>query len=60
VRAFELSPPERAAAGLALALLALHALAPGETLEYQRRLLAHEPWRVLTAHLSTSTGRTPS
>jgi rhomboid family GlyGly-CTERM serine protease len=51
MRAFELSPPEGVAAGLALALLALHALAPGETLEYQRRLLADEPWRVLTAHL---------
>ncbi len=51
MRAFDLSSPERLAAGLALALLALHALAPGDALEYQRRLLADEPWRVLTAHL---------
>ncbi|MGZ9032126.1 MAG: rhombosortase [Burkholderiaceae bacterium] len=39
------------AVGLALALLVLHALAPGAPLEYQRHLLAREPWRVLTAHL---------
>ena len=51
MRALELSPPERAAVGLALALLVLHALAPGEPLEYQRHLLSREPWRVLTGHL---------
>ncbi|MGZ8254468.1 MAG: rhombosortase [Burkholderiaceae bacterium] len=39
------------AVGLALALLVLHALAPGVPLEYQRHLLGREPWRVLTAHL---------
>ena len=39
------------AVGLALALLLLHALAPGELLEYQRHLLTREPWRVLTGHL---------
>ena len=51
MHALELSPPERVAVGLALALLLLHALAPGEALEYQRRLLTGQPWRALTAHL---------
>jgi rhomboid family GlyGly-CTERM serine protease len=51
VRALRLSPPERAAIGLALALLALQALAPGDALEYQRGALARQPWRLLTGHL---------
>ena len=51
MRALELSPPERVAVGLALALLVLHALVAAEPLEYQRHLLAREPWRVLTGHL---------
>jgi rhomboid family GlyGly-CTERM serine protease len=51
VRTLRLSPPERAAIGLAIALLALHALAPGDALEYQRAALARQPWRVLTGHL---------
>ena len=51
MRAFEFSPPERVAVGLALALLLLHALAAGDVLEYRRQALAHEPWRALTAHL---------
>jgi rhomboid family GlyGly-CTERM serine protease len=51
VRTLRLSPPERAAIGLALALLALHALAPGDALEYQRGALARQPWRLLTGHL---------
>ncbi len=46
-----MSPAERVAVGLALALLVLHALAPGESLEYQRHRLALEPWRALTGHL---------
>lgn len=51
MRATELSPPERVAIALALALLLLQALAPGESLEYQRRALVDQPWRALTAHL---------
>ena len=51
MRALELSPPERVAVGLALVLLLLQALAPGEALEYQRRTLAGQPWRAVTAHL---------
>ncbi|MGB2817821.1 MAG: rhombosortase [Burkholderiaceae bacterium] len=51
MRAFKMSPAERVAVGLALALLVLHALAPGESLEYQRHRLALEPWRALTGHL---------
>lgn len=51
MRTLRLSPPERAAIGLALALLALHALAPGDALEYQRGALARQPWRLLTGHL---------
>jgi rhomboid family GlyGly-CTERM serine protease len=51
VRALRLSPSERAAIGLALALLAVHALAPGDALEYQRSALARQPWRLLTGHL---------
>ena len=51
VRAPRLSPPERAAIGLALALLAVHALAPGDALEYRRSALAQQPWRLLTGHL---------
>ena len=51
MRALQLSPPERVALALALALLLLQALAPGESLEYQRRALAGQPWRALTAHL---------
>ena len=51
MRAFELSPPERVAVVVALALLVLQALAPGEALEYQRQRLALEPWRALTGHL---------
>jgi rhomboid family GlyGly-CTERM serine protease len=51
VRALRLSPPERAAIVLALALLAVHALAPGDALEYQRGALARQPWRLLTGHL---------
>ena len=51
MRTIELSPPERVAIALALALLLLQALAPGEPLEYQRHALADQPWRALTAHL---------
>jgi rhomboid family GlyGly-CTERM serine protease len=51
VRVIVLSPPERAALGVALILLVLHALAPGEALEYRRSALASEPWRALTGHL---------
>ena len=51
VRTLRLSSPERAAIGLAIALLALHALAPGDALEYQRGALARQPWRLLTGHL---------
>lgn len=51
VRTFRLSPPERAAIALAIALLALHAFAPGDALEYQRDALARQPWRALTGHL---------
>jgi rhomboid family GlyGly-CTERM serine protease len=51
VRTLRLSPPERAAIALAIAVLALHAFAPGEALEYQRGTLARQPWRVLTGHL---------
>ena len=43
-----------AAAGLpilVLFLLAIELLAPGESLEYRRALLASEPWRLLTGHL---------
>jgi rhomboid family GlyGly-CTERM serine protease len=36
---------------MAIALLALHALAPGDALEYQRGALARQPWRVFTGHL---------
>jgi len=51
VRTLRLSPPERAAIAVAIALLALHAFAPGDALEYQRDALARQPWRVLTGHL---------
>ncbi len=51
VRTLRLSPPERAAIAVALALLALHAFAPGDALEYQRGALARQPWRALTGHL---------
>jgi len=51
VRTLRLSPPERAAIAVAIALLALHAFAPGDALEYQRGALARQPWRVLTGHL---------
>ena len=51
MRTPELSPPERAAIGLALALLVLQAVAPGDALEYRRAVLAPEPWRALTGHL---------
>jgi len=51
VRTLRLSPPERAAIGLAVVVLALHALAPGDALEYQRGALARQPWRLLTGHL---------
>ena len=51
MRALPLSPPERVAIGLALALLVLHALGTGDALEYRRALLAREPWRVVTGHL---------
>lgn len=47
----ELSPPERAAIGLAIALLLIHALAPGAVLEYRSIALAQQPWRILTGHL---------
>jgi rhomboid family GlyGly-CTERM serine protease len=36
---------------VAIALLALHAFAPGDVLEYQRGALARQPWRALTGHL---------
>jgi len=39
------------AIGLAIALVALHALVPGDALEYQRGALARQPWRLLTGHL---------
>lgn len=51
MRTFETSPPERVALGAAIALLALHAFAPGESLEWRRALLAAEPWRIVTGHL---------
>jgi rhomboid family GlyGly-CTERM serine protease len=51
VRTLRLSPPERAAIAVAIALLALHAFAPGDALEYQRGALARQPWRVFTGHL---------
>jgi rhomboid family GlyGly-CTERM serine protease len=51
VRTLRLSSPERAAIGLAVGLLALHALAPGDALEYQRGALARQPWRLVTGHL---------
>ena len=51
VRTLRLSPPERAAIGLAVVVLALHALAPGDALEYQRGALARQPWRLVTGHL---------
>jgi len=51
VRTLRLSPPERAAIGLAIVVLALHALAPGDALEYQRGALARQPWRLVTGHL---------
>jgi rhomboid family GlyGly-CTERM serine protease len=51
VRTLRLSPPERAAIAVAIALLALHAFALGDALEYQRGALARQPWRVLTGHL---------
>lgn len=51
MRTLRLSPPERAAIGLAIVVLALHALAPGDALEYQRGALARQPWRLVTGHL---------
>ena len=51
MRTLRLSTPERAAIGLAIALLALQALAPGDALEYQRSALERQPWRLLTGHL---------
>jgi rhomboid family GlyGly-CTERM serine protease len=51
MRTLRLSAPERAAIGLALVLLALQALVPGDALEYQRSALARQPWRFLTGHL---------
>jgi len=51
VRTLRLSSPERAAIGLAVVVLALHALAPGDALEYQRGALARQPWRLVTGHL---------
>jgi rhomboid family GlyGly-CTERM serine protease len=51
MRTLRLSTPERAAIGLAIALLALQALVPGDALEYQRSALARQPWRVLSGHL---------
>jgi rhomboid family GlyGly-CTERM serine protease len=36
---------------VAIVLLALHAFAPGEALEYQRGALARQPWRLFTGHL---------
>jgi rhomboid family GlyGly-CTERM serine protease len=51
VRTLHLSSPERVAIVLALAVLALHAVAPADALEYRRLALASEPWRVLTGHL---------
>lgn len=51
MRTHDISPPERVALGAAIALLALHALAAGERLEWRRGLLAAEPWRVVTGHL---------
>lgn len=46
-----LSSPERAAIGLAILVLLLHAVNAAPTLEYERTLLASEPWRALTGHL---------
>jgi rhomboid family GlyGly-CTERM serine protease len=51
MRTLRLSNPERAAIGLAIALLALQAVVPGDALEYQRSALARQPWRLLTGHL---------
>jgi len=51
VTALETSPPERVALAIAIALLALHAFVPAESLEYRRALLAGEPWRIVTGHL---------
>jgi rhomboid family GlyGly-CTERM serine protease len=51
MRALEVSAPERVALVLALTLLALHAVAPADALEYRRVALSSEPWRVLTGHL---------
>jgi rhomboid family GlyGly-CTERM serine protease len=51
VRAPVISPSERVALCVALALLALQAVTPGDGLEYRRSVLAAEPWRALTAHL---------
>jgi membrane associated rhomboid family serine protease len=51
VRALDLSPPERVAIGIALALIVLHAVGAGDALEYRRASLAAAPWRALTGHL---------
>lgn len=51
MRALEISRPERLAIVIALAVLVLQAIAPGDALEYQRAALAREPWRALTGHL---------
>lgn len=46
-----LSSPERAALGIALAVLVLQWADAGAALEYRRSALAHEPWRALSGHL---------
>lgn len=51
MRVLELSPPERFALALAVALLVLQALPVGDALEFRRSALAAEPWRALTGHL---------
>jgi rhomboid family GlyGly-CTERM serine protease len=51
VRALQISPPERVAIGIGLALIVLHAVGVGDALEYRRAALAAAPWRALTGHL---------
>ena len=47
----KISPPERVALVVAVALLVLQAIAPADLLEYRRGELVHAPWRALTGHL---------
>jgi rhomboid family GlyGly-CTERM serine protease len=50
MRGFSLSSAERWAAGIAVAVLLLHASGLGDAFEYRRAFLASEPWRLLTGH----------